>query len=182
MLLLVWRAFGDAIDSGHPADVIASLCAAVGLVWFAVCAVPLWVSDVREHRLPNRWTLLLVVGGVVTLGTATLLATDGSELAGRALRMVLAGLVYAAVLFVLHLATRGGMGMGDVKLAAGLGVYTGWLSWDGLLAAVVFGFLIGGLVALMLVAVRRATRSTQIAFGPSMMVGALVPLMLMDAG
>lgn len=182
MLLLIWRAFGDALDTGHPADRIAVLCAAAGLVWFLVCAVPLWVIDVRDHRLPNRWTLLLVLGGVVTLGAATLFASETSELAGRAMRMLLAGLVYAGVMFVLHLITRGGMGMGDVKLAAGLGVYTGWLSWDGLAAAIVFGFLVGGLVALILVALRRATRSTQIAFGPSMLLGAMLPLLLMEAG
>ncbi|MGO1182862.1 MAG: prepilin peptidase [Micrococcaceae bacterium] len=181
MLLLIWRVLGDAVDAGNPVDVLAAVTAALGLVWFVVCAVPLWVFDAREHRLPNRWTLLLVGGGALCLGAATLLAPSASELSGRGVRMLLAGLVYAGVMFVLHLLTRGGMGMGDVKLAAGLGVYTGWLSWDGLLASVVFGFLIGGVLALLLVLTRRATRSTRIAFGPSLLLGAMVPLLLMDA-
>lgn len=182
MLLLIWRVLGDALDAGNPGDLLAAVVAAFGLLWFVICAVPLWVVDAREHRLPNRWTLLLAGGGMLLLGAATLLAPTSSELTGRGVRMLLAGLIYAGVMFVLHLLSRGGMGMGDVKLAAGLGIYTGWLSWDGLLASVVFGFVIGGVLALLLILTRRATRSTRIAFGPSLLLGAMVPLLLIDAG
>lgn len=178
MLEMIWL---GAAASVSVRELAAALVAGAGLLWFLVCAVPLCVIDVRVHRLPNRWTLALVIGGTLFLGTATLMAPDESGFSDRLLRMFLGGVLYAGLMMVLYLVTRGGMGMGDVKLALGLGLYTGWLSWDGLLAAVVFGFVVGGLFSLALIVLRRANRHTRVPFGPSMILGACVPLLLLTA-
>ncbi|MGM7669452.1 prepilin peptidase [Microbacterium sp. A93] len=146
-----------------------------GLLVFAGCAVRLTVTDLREHRLPNRWTGALAAGGGITLGLGCLADDVGWS---RFWSMLGGGAAYLALMLVLHLISRTGMGMGDVKLAGGLGLYAGWLGWDHLLAAIVLGFVAGGLVALALVLTRRATGSTHLPFGPALLAGTAVALML----
>ncbi|XNS28106.1 prepilin peptidase [Citricoccus nitrophenolicus] len=145
-----------------------------GLLVFAVCAVTLTVTDLREHRLPNQWTGGLAAGGALTLGLGCLVVDAGWS---RFWSMLGGGVAYLALLLVLHLLSRTGMGMGDVKLAGGLGLYAGWLGWDHLLAAVLLGFMAGGVVALALVISRRATGSTHLPFGPAMLAGTALVLL-----
>jgi leader peptidase (prepilin peptidase)/N-methyltransferase len=66
------------------------------------------------------------------------------------------------------------MGMGDVKLAAVLGLYLGFLGWGNLLVGAFAAFLFGGLFGLALMLARRAGRKTAIPFGPWMILGAWV--------
>lgn len=149
-----------------------------GLVWFFVCAAVLFVIDIREHRLPNRWTALLFCGGVVLLLATTLTASTGSVLADRWTTMLGGSVGYTLVMFMLHLLTRAGVGMGDVKLAAGLGLYTGFIGVEAVIAGFVLAFLVGGLQAVYLVVFKGAKRSTRIAFGPAMLVGCVLTLLM----
>ena len=73
---------------------------------------------------------------------------------------------------ILAIASRGGMGMGDVKLAAVLGLYLGFLGWGNLLVGAFAAFLFGGVFGLVLLAARRAGRKSAIPFGPWMILGA----------
>src|SRR5699024_12102906 len=45
------------------ASPLAMLLLSCALLWFLMCSTVLFVIDVREHRLPNRWTGLLFIGG-----------------------------------------------------------------------------------------------------------------------
>lgn len=144
----------------------------LAVVHLLACAVVLTWVDLREHRLPNRWTLALAVGGAVTLWGASILQ------GGERLAPSLVGFVgYPALMMLLHLASRGGLGLGDVKVAAGLGLYTGWLGWEAWAQAVFLGFVIGGVVALVMVLTRRATAKTRLAFGPPLLAGAVVAVL-----
>jgi leader peptidase (prepilin peptidase)/N-methyltransferase len=64
-----------------------------------------------------------------------------------------------------------------VKLAGVLGLLLGWLGWGPVIVSVLAAFVIGGVIALILLLARRASRSSHIAFGPSMILGAWVALM-----
>src|SRR5699024_246314 len=86
-------------------------------------------------------------------------------------RAVLAGVTLGAAFLVLCLLTPGGLGMGDVKLAALLGLLLGWFGWYYVLLGVLAAFLLGGLVAAGLILTRRAGRHTADAVGPEL-VGA----------
>jgi leader peptidase (prepilin peptidase) / N-methyltransferase len=61
-----------------------------------------------------------------------------------------------------------------VKLAGVLGLLLGWMGWGPAIVSVLAAFVIGGALALILVLARRASRSSTIAFGPSMILGAWV--------
>ena len=107
--------------------------------------------------------------------------TGGALLAGRgdlALCSLLGGLGYTVAMLALHVLSRGGLGMGDVKLAGGLGVYTGVLGPTAVLAAGVGAILLGGVVAGLLVLAGRATGRTALPFGPAMVAAAAGVLML----
>jgi leader peptidase (prepilin peptidase)/N-methyltransferase len=72
------------------------------------------------------------------------------------------------------------MGLGDVKLAGVLGLYLGWLGWSSVLVGTFAGFLLGGVLGVALLLVRRASGRTAIPFGPFMLAGALLAVFLAD--
>jgi leader peptidase (prepilin peptidase)/N-methyltransferase len=70
------------------------------------------------------------------------------------------------------------MGFGDVKLALGIGAVLGWYGWGTVVLGTFAGFLFGGLYGLGLVLMRRAGRKTSIPFGPFLIAGAYVGLLI----
>jgi leader peptidase (prepilin peptidase)/N-methyltransferase len=133
--------------------------AAIPLIYLAIVTPELARIDVREHRLPNR----LVVPGI---GVG--LATWGAEClaAGHlVLTPIVAGA--AAAMFLLALCIVGGIGMGDVKLAAALGLGS-WVPFVGVLSPVI-GFLFGGVGSVILIL--RGARGRRMAFGPYLLAG-----------
>lgn len=163
--------WGWAWTAGHAATgVVWSLA----LAWGVVCSAVLVRTDMREHRLPNRWTLRLALGGLFGMVGGALLAGRGD----LALSGVLGAVGYAAAMLVLHVLSRGGLGMGDVKLAVGLGLYTGVVGPPVVVAAGLGAIVLGGLSAAVLVMLRRAQGSTALPFGPAMVVAALFALFL----
>jgi leader peptidase (prepilin peptidase)/N-methyltransferase len=147
---------------------------AVLIVHLALAAVGVWlvVIDARTHRLPNR-IVLPTLGALIVLVVVEALATGDS---GRMLRALLGALVLGAFYAVMHLASRQGMGGGDVKLAAVIGLVLAWHGWWTLLLGSAAAFLLGALFALVLMILRRANRSTRIAFGPWMILGAILAI------
>ena len=83
-----------------------------------------------------------------------------------------------AVYFALCFAYPAGMGFGDVKLAGVLGLYTGWLGWGVLAVGLFLGFLLGGLFGLALIAVKKGGRKTAVPFGPFMLLGVLIAILV----
>ena len=76
----------------------------------------------------------------------------------------------------------GGLGFGDVKLAIVLGMLLGWVGWGPVIVSVMAAFVLGGLVSVVLLALRRVSRQSSIAFGPAMIAGAWVALVLPGPG
>lgn len=148
----------------------------VVLVHLALAGVGIWliVIDARSHRLPNR-IVLPTLGALVALSLLDALAAGTWSVCGRAL---LSGLLLSALYAVLRGISGGGVGGGDVKLAAAIGVLLGWHGWQALLLGSAAAFVLGALFALILMALRRATTSTRIAFGPWMILGAAIGIAL----
>ena len=71
------------------------------------------------------------------------------------------------------IASRSGMGMGDVKLAALVGLVLGALGWAYVGVAAALAILAGGLAAVIAL-VRGAGRRDLMPFGPSIAAGALI--------
>jgi leader peptidase (prepilin peptidase)/N-methyltransferase len=82
------------------------------------------------------------------------------------------------VYLVLFLIYPEGLGLGDVKLALGLGVALGWYGWDVVFLGTFAAFLLAAVYGVALVIAGRAGRKTAVSFGPFMALGALAAVAL----
>lgn len=130
--------------------------------------------DIAVKRLPDPFTLPSYVVGPVLLAAAAPFTADGwPRLAYALVGMAFLWLVYGLQHFLLPNA----IGRGDVKLAGVLGLYLGWFGQSTWFIGLLLGFVFGGLAAVGLLLTRRASRKTEIPFGPYMMAGALVAIL-----
>ena len=143
-------------------------------LYLALIAVVLSVVDVAEKRLPNA----LVYPSMIVLPVLLTLAAAASGAWPAFLGGLLGGAALFALYLVLALISPGGIGMGDVKLAAVIGLALGYLGWTPFLVGAFGAFLIGGLVSLAALALRRVTLRSSIPFGPSMLAGAFLGVIL----
>lgn len=143
------------------------------LLAYAVLALAcglLVVVDLAVHRLPD-----VIVGPtfLVLLVLLTLAAaTDGSWAALG--RTALAAACVAAGYLVLTLISPSSLGLGDLKLAALLGAFLGWQGWAEVAVGSAAAFVINGIVVSVLLLTRRVRLSSAVAFGPSLVLGAVV--------
>lgn len=124
-------------------------------------AVLLWLSylDLRDGMLYDCITMPFAVLGLTVSGLDSI--SDA----------LLGGTLCGVLFYCLYIAARGGLGGGDVKLAAGLGL---WLGWEAAIVAVWTAFLLGGAAAAFLLLTGRKGRHDGIPFGPFLAVGGYV--------
>ena len=152
----------------HPGLVLAAAC------WLAACAVPLAFVDAAVRRLPDVLTGSAFAGTVLLLLAAA--AADGTW-PGLA-RAVLGGIALSGFYLVLAVISPAGMGLGDVKAAAGLGSMLAWRGWSALVAGGLAGFGFAAVYGTALLISGRAARKQQIPFGPFMIAGAFLAVLL----
>ena len=144
-------------------------------LYLGAVGAALTLIDLDVHRLPD----LIVLPSYPIVFVLLLVPTVVTGQWGWLLRAALSGLALYGFYLLLALVSPGGggLGFGDVKLSGVLGLLLGWLGWGPVVVSVLAAFLIGGVIALVLLLARRASRSSHIAFGPSMILGAWVALM-----
>ena len=141
---------------------------ALGLVFCALLVI-VTLTDLERRIIPNA---VLLVGAVV--GIAIAAVADPGSLAERGIAAAGAG----GALLCVALAYPRGMGMGDVKLAAVMGLYLG----SAVVPALLVGFGAGPPSASgswLATAPERASRA--VPFGPFLALGGLVGLWFGDA-
>ena len=140
---------------------------ALGLVFVTTLAT-ITLTDLEHRIIPNT---VLIAATVAGLGIV--LATDLDSLPERGIAAAAAG----AFLLLAAIAWSGGMGMGDVKLGAVMGLYLGRAVAPALLVAFAVGALVG--VGMML-RHGAAARKTALPFGPFLAAGGVVGLLAGD--
>jgi len=141
----------------------------IAYLYLAAISVALALIDIDVHRLPDALTLPSYPVAAVLLTAGALAAHEPFNLARAAIGGAALFMLYAVLWFVYPR----GMGLGDVKLAGVLGMYLGYLSWGTLAVGAFFGFALGGVLGVTLMAIGRATRKSKIPFGPFMLSGAM---------
>ena len=159
-----WAVFASAVLAvatvvrlGFSANAVA--CALMQVVLVGVAAY-----DLENRRVKNAVTIPVSVAAVLLRA-----AFERSALA----EVVIAGLATLLVFLVVSLILRGGLGMGDVKLAGMLGFVLGWK----VLPALFLGAVVGGIVAGVLLARAGGRRSTM-AYGPYLALGGAAVIFL----
>ena len=151
LLAAAWVEFGPTLEFAVAAALLAALLA-------------ITVIDLRHQIIPDAITFPGILAGI----TANV-ATRHLGWADVALGIVLGG----GIFFVIIVASRGGMGAGDMKLGAMLGAFLGWkITLFGLMVGVV----LGGAWAVALMALGVRGRKDAIPFGPFLALGGATAL------
>lgn len=163
------------------AAVFGALVVRFGAAWilpallaFAAAATVLAIVDLAEKRLPNAVIF-------PALGIVALLLVPPTWALGTwwPLLWALVGAIAMFALYVLlALVSPASMGMGDVKLSLVIGLLLGWFGLSAWLVGLLAAFVVGGVIALIALVMRRVTLRGSIPFGPSMLAGALIAVLL----
>jgi len=140
-------------------------------ILMSVLLAQTWI-DLKTKRLPREITYTGVVLGAIAL-TIAAVVLDEPE---RIWMMALGAVIALASMWLIYVASRGGMGDGDVRFAPLLGLYLGWLNPGIVLPGLFFGFLAGAVVGVALMAFDRAGRRTAVPFGPFLALGTVVAI------
>ncbi len=159
LFVAVGRRFGFTLDTP-------------GLWFMFSLLLTISLIDLEHQKIPNRLVglglaavLIFRLGGTLFSITAPLLFTLAWP---EALWGLLAG---GGAMLVIFLVSRGGMGGGDVKLAALLGF---WLGLQGVIITLILGFVSGALVGVMLILLGLRRRRDPLPFAPFLSLGALI--------
>jgi leader peptidase (prepilin peptidase) / N-methyltransferase len=150
------------------ATVVVRGADADGICWafVQVLFVALAAEDIRSRRIPNAVTAPAAVTAI-----ALRAALERSEL----IEILIAGAGAFAFFLFLALLTRGGLGMGDVKLAGLLGLLLG----TAVAPALLIGTVAGGVASVAMLA-RGRKRGTTIAYGPYLCLGGAVAVLALN--
>ena len=145
----------------------------LGVMAFYACLfIIIFVIDLEHGLILNK----VVYPGMVVALLLALLPQSGLTqwvVTGVA-NAALGGGIGFAIFILIALASRGGMGWGDVKLVGLIGLATGFPL---ILFSIVLGAILGGLVAVALVIAKRRTFKETLPFGPFLALAAMVTLL-----
>jgi leader peptidase (prepilin peptidase) / N-methyltransferase len=174
------RACGDRISARYPlVEALTAVLAvaivlvkhsthdiALGLVLLGIL-IPIALIDLEYRIIPNK---ILVPAAVAAIAIGLVTKPSGVP------EQLIAGAAAGGFLLVFALAYPRGMGMGDVKLAAVMGLYLGRSVAVAVLVAVLLGTLVGGLI-MARQGVKKG-RKTAVPFGPFLAAGGVVALLV----
>jgi prepilin signal peptidase PulO-like enzyme (type II secretory pathway) len=144
---------------------VAAVAVSLLLVALLVCTA----TDLLRYRVPNAITY----PGTVLALVATVLLPDAN-----ATNAALAALLGGGVFLVMAVVTRGGLGLGDVKLAMLIGAALGL---PAAYQALALGIVVGGLVILGLFLVGAVTRRQAVPYAPFLALAAVVVMLTQGA-
>ena len=132
----------------------------------------LTLIDMDTHVLPRGVVLRAAFLGLVLLPLAHQVNDEGT-VAG----MFAGAFCMWLILRLLELLSRGDMGGGDVLLGVMLGMFIGWVQFEDVFIALVVAFAFAGIFAIGLLSFGRGNRRTRFAFGPFLVLGALITVL-----
>lgn len=130
-----------------------------------------WI-DLRTRRLPRQ-----IIYGTAGVVLPLLVVAALVEHAPRRLwMMALGAAISLAIMALVYVASRGGMGEGDVRLAPLLGAALGFLNPGLAPVGLLYGFAAGAVVGIAVLLLRKGNRKTAIPFGPFLALGTLLAI------
>ena len=139
------------------------------LVW-AAGLIALSVIDLDTFLLPKKVLYPVLFAGGALLAAAGVIERDWLGIREAAIGSLAAW----AFLLVIHLISPRGMGFGDVRLAALLGMFLGWIELGAVPVGLFLGFFLGAVVGVALMIVGKKGRKDRVPFGPFLASGAML--------
>jgi prepilin signal peptidase PulO-like enzyme (type II secretory pathway) len=132
------------------------------VLWLMIFAVgsAIFFFDLKYLEVPMLYSIAFATLGIV----------GGYFLVGNTVyEMLLGGLIGKGFFWIQHVASKGKwVGLGDSDIALGMGLLLGPLN---LLIALMFSYLLGSIIGVALLATKKASRKTQLPFGPFLITG-----------
>jgi leader peptidase (prepilin peptidase)/N-methyltransferase len=139
----------------------------ISLVYLCLLTI-IFVIDLKHQLILNR---VVYPGMGLALALAFLNTSLATEILLRPLNAVFGGAAGLIIMLIPFLISRGGMGFGDVRMAALVGLMTGF---PGVFFALFLAIITGGVTAAALLALRLKRRREAIPFGPFLAIGAML--------
>ncbi len=145
----------------------------LGVMAFYACLfIVIFVIDLEHSLILNKVVYPTMI--VALLLSLYPWPWFGESMGMRVAYTTLGGAIGFVVFLLIALVSRGGMGWGDVKLAALIGLATGFPL---VFVAIIMAAILGGIVAVVLLITRRRGRREMIPFGPFLAVAAMATLL-----
>lgn len=137
----------------------------IPFIYLMAISIPLAVTDIREHRLPNRFTISAAVVTLTCLLVATWMSSDWPSL--------ISALAAATITFLVGwiLAAKSAIGMGDIKLLVSLNAFAGYLSPLLPVLSLTIALVSATLVSSIYLLRKRVSLQSSIALGPYLLLG-----------
>jgi len=142
------------------------------LLAFVSSLIVITFIDLDFQIIPDRISLPWIAIGLIASATVLPDPFMRSESMGWANSLMGAAAGFVLFLFIV-IASRGGMGMGDVKMMAMVGAVTGW---KGVLLTTFAGSVTGALAGVVIVIAKGGGRKTKVPFGPFLALGVLISI------
>lgn len=134
---------------------------------------PAAYTDWREHIISNKLIIIAVCVRVV-LFVIELLINSESALSNIYSALIAGGVIFV-IGFLFSLITKGGVGMGDVKLLAIMALYQGA---SGIICSLLVSLIIAFFYCIFALITKRVTRKDIIPFAPFLMGGTYLSMLL----
>lgn len=136
----------------------------------AALAVIAWI-DRRSKRIPNSILLAMILIRLIFLALEWILYPDMGL--AMLISSVMGALIGGGLFLLCYFLTRGGIGMGDVKLFAVVGLYVG----SGVIMTVVFLSVVASAVYSIIQLLRKKTKlKDEIPFAPFIWIGLILAM------
>jgi leader peptidase (prepilin peptidase)/N-methyltransferase len=151
----------------------------LAIVAFYCCLfIVLLLIDLARNILPNKIVYPALIFAIVIAALGSIFGFEPRVIADTGFRIwivdaAIGGGIGFGLLLIPALFYRGGMGWGDVKLAALIGLVTGFPL---VLPAMFLAMVGGGLTAAILLLLKLKSRKDAIPFGPFLSLAAMVTL------
>jgi leader peptidase (prepilin peptidase)/N-methyltransferase len=129
--------------------------------------IALSAIDLDTFLLPKKLVWPAFGAGVVLLGAASILQHDAASF----VEAVVGAAGAFGILFAIHFVSPKGLGFGDVRLAAVLGLHLGWLELPEVPLGLFLSFLVASIVGVGLIVTKRKGRKDRVPFGPFLATG-----------
>lgn len=149
---------------------IQQLISMLPVAYIAATAIPLMVVDIKEHRLPNKIVLPMIA--ITLLSQLTLAIWTGAW----ASLGISVGLGLAVLFLGVALNYKGWIGMGDVKLMAGLTMMLSWFTALGGALLMPISLVVGTITTVLIVMLNKNAR--QVPLGPAILATFIATLTL----
>ena len=144
-----------------------NLFSVLPILLIAAISIPLAITDIREHRLPNKYTYTAIICSVLATAFASLNT-------GRWVDLAIAMIVGSATGLVGYLLARAkAIGMGDIKLLIAMHIPLAWHAPVLVLLSLGLGLGVATIVSLIQLALGKIRPRSLIPLGPYLILGFL---------